>query len=310
MPTGFFERIWEILTTNMGTKFISILVAFVLWFVVLGSRNVEVTKELPVEVITSSDLVVANDVPDKISFRLSGPKAFLRAILDRRDDPIRINVSNAKPGLITYRFFSDNIHVPIGVKVLSINPTAILIKLEPIKRREVPVKVELKGIVPEGFRISKTTVEPPTVKVLGAETRIEGLFEVSTVPIDVNNLKQTTEKEAILDIDRLGMKFEGIPPKVTIHVEPTLAANFKIKNVEVRVLAPTGVQVAVEQPNITILVRAGAEDLKKLDRSTVYAVVNLRNKGKGEYVEVPQVNLPENVGLVKVIPEKVHVKLF
>src|SRR5580658_4148228 len=121
--------IWASLTQNIGTKLISIAIAVVLWIVVLGSRNVEVTKEIPLEVITSSDVVPANDIPDKIAFRMSGPKAFLRAILDRREDPIRVNLSGAKPGLVTYRFFSDNIRVPIGVKVLSINPTSVLIKL-------------------------------------------------------------------------------------------------------------------------------------------------------------------------------------
>src|SRR6185437_7418841 len=126
---NFWERGWDSVTSNFGTKLISVGIAIVLWFVVLGSRNVEATKEIPLEVITPADLVVANDVPAKIAFRLSGPKAFLRAVLDRRDEPVRVNLAGAKPGLVTYRFFSDNIRVPIGVKVLSISPTAILIKL-------------------------------------------------------------------------------------------------------------------------------------------------------------------------------------
>src|SRR3954468_16624660 len=114
----------------MGTKLISVAIAVVLWMIVLGSRNVEATKEIPLEIITPSDIVPANEIPDRIAFRLSGPKAFLRTVLDRKEEPIRVNLSGAKPGLVTYRFFSDNIRVPIGVKVVSINPTAILIKLE------------------------------------------------------------------------------------------------------------------------------------------------------------------------------------
>src|SRR3954463_5722322 len=139
------EQIWLALTSNLGTKLISVAIAVVLWMIVLGSRNVEATKEIPLEVITPADIVPANEIPDRIAFRLSGPKAFLRSILDRREDPIRVNLSGAKPALVTYRFFSDNIRVPIGVKVLSINPTAILVKLENLKRRDVPVKVELRG---------------------------------------------------------------------------------------------------------------------------------------------------------------------
>src|SRR6185295_8169444 len=104
--------------------------------------------EIPLEVITPADIVPANEMPGRIPARLSGPKAFLRSILDRREEAIRANLSGAKPALVTYRFFSDNIRVPIGVKVLSINPTAILIKLEYLKRRDVPVRVEIKGAPP------------------------------------------------------------------------------------------------------------------------------------------------------------------
>src|SRR5262245_15471930 len=122
------RTIASLFTSNLGLKLVSVIMGVVLWFVVLGSRNVEVTKEVPVELITPSDLVPSNEIPDKISFRLVGPKAFLRAVLDRKEDPIRVNLGGARPGLVTYRFFSDNIQLPIGVKVLSINPTAILIK--------------------------------------------------------------------------------------------------------------------------------------------------------------------------------------
>ena len=59
--------------------------------IVLGSRTIEVTKEVPVEIVNSAEVVPATDTPDHVTFRLTGPKAFLRAILDRREEPIRLN---------------------------------------------------------------------------------------------------------------------------------------------------------------------------------------------------------------------------
>jgi YbbR domain-containing protein len=300
------DRIWAVLSTNFGTKMISVIIAIVLWVVVLGSRNVEVTKEIPLEVITPADIVPANEIPEKIAFRLAGPKAFLRAILDRREDPIRVNLAGAKPGLVTYRFFSDNIRVPIGVKVLSIQPTAILIKLEYLKRRDVPVKVELRGIPPEGFRIAKTEIKPDVVRIKGAETRVDGVTEISTMPIDVSSLKQTLDREVPLDLARAGVQIDGALPRVLIEVEPT-AANYRIKNVDIRVLS--SYKFTLNEKTVTVLVRAAPKDLKTLDRNHVYAVVDLRGKPKGKYTEAVKVMLPENVGLAKVIPEQVEVTL-
>lgn len=301
------ERLWQIITGNFGTKLVSVIIALVLWVVVLGSRNVEDTKDVPIEVITPADLVAANDIPEKISFRLTGPMAFLRAILDRRDEPIRVNLAGAKPGLITYRFYPDNIRLPIGVKVLSINPTAVLIKLEYIKRRDVPVRPVLRGAPPAGFRVAKVSIMPETVRIKGAETRVEGITEVATMPIELGDNRQSFEKEVALDLSRAGVQLDGALPRVSVEIEP-VSANFRIKNVDIRVLSPY--KVRLEEKTVTVLVRADAQDLKRLDRTQVYAVVDLTGKPKGKYSESVKVTLPEDVGLVKVIPEKVDVTLY
>lgn len=299
-----FERIGSIFVANIGTKIVSIIIALVLWVVVLGSRNVEVTKEIPVEVITSQDIISSNDVPEKIAFRLAGPKAFLRAVLDRREDPIRVNLVGAKTGLVTYRFFSDNIRLPIGVKVLSISPSSIPVKLEYVKRKEVPVKVELRGVPPEGYRVVNTEIRPETVRIKGAETRVENVKAVTTVPIDVTDLRQDYEREANLELQRHNVQLDGAIPIIHVKIEPT-QANYKIKNVDVRVLSNR--KFSVTDRNVTIYVRATADDLKLLDRSRVYATVDLRTKQKGSYREEVKVTLPNNIGLVRVIPDKINV---
>jgi YbbR domain-containing protein len=288
-------------------KMISIFIAVLLWAIVLGSRSVEVTKEIPLEVITSNDIVVSNEVPEKISFRLFGPKAFLRSILDRREDPIRVNLLGSKPNLVTYRFFSDNVRLPIGVKVLAINPTAILIKLEYLKRREVPVRVDIRGNPPEGYRILRVEIKPETVRIKGPESKMEGLAQVATIPIDVSDLKQSGEKQAPLDLARYGVQIDGDLPKVSIEIAP-ITANFRIKNIDVRV--SSFYKYRVEEKNISVFVRAAAADLQSLDKTKVYGTVDLSRKPKGTYTERLRVVLPKNIELVRVVPEQVHVTLY
>lgn len=303
----FFDQLWAAISQNIGTKLISVIIAVVLWVIVLGSRNVEATKEIPVEIVTAKDVIPANEIPEKIAFRLAGPKAFLRAVLDRRDEPIRVNLAGNKPGVVTYRFFADNIRLPIGVKVLSISPTVIPIKLEYIKRRDVPVKVEIRGAPPDGLKITKVEVHPEVVRIVGAESRVEGVTEIPTTPIDVSDLRQTTEKEAPLELAKYNVQLEGPLPKVTLNVE-TAVANYRIKNVDVRVI--THRKFKLEEKSVTVLVHASPKDLKTLDRSHVYAVLDLTDKPAGQYDEQVKVTLPENVGLVKVIPEHVRVTLY
>ncbi len=302
-----FERIWNLVAANFGTKVVSVVIALVLWVIVLGSRSVEVTKEVPLEVITPADIVPANEIPDRIAFRLSGPKAFLRSILDRREEPIRVNLTGAKPALVTYRFFSDNIRVPIGVKVLSINPTAILIKLEYIKRRDVPIHMELQGTPPPGYRIVKAEIKPETLRVRGAESRIDGLTEIPTLPIDVSHLTESLDKEVSVDLSRNNVQLDGELPRAIIKIE-AISANFRIKNVDVHVLS--SYQARVEEKDVTILVRASPEDMKSIDHNQIFGIVDLNGKAKGKYSEPVKVSLPKNISLVKVVPDHVNVVLY
>jgi YbbR domain-containing protein len=301
------DSLWELLTVNVGTKIISVIIAIVLWVVVLGSRNVEVTKEVPLEVITPSELVASNDIPDKVAFKLSGPKAFLRAVLDRREDPIRVNLTGAKPGLVTYRFFSDNIRVPIGVKIQGINPPAVVIKLEQIKHKEIPVRLEIQGTPPEGYKLTSVKAVPDRIRIKGAESKVDAVAELETTPIDVSDLKQSVEKAAPFDLSRYGVLIDGSLPIAKLEIQP-VAANYRIKNVDIRVTSTY--KVRLDEKSVTVLVRAEGEDLKSLDRSKVFATIDLSGKAKGKYAMPVKITLPPNVNLVKVLPDKVTVTLY
>ena len=301
------DRLWGLFAVNWVTKLVSILVAVVIWGVVLGSRVVEVTKEIAVEVVTAPDVIPANEIPDKVQFRLAGPKAFLRTIIDRREDPIRINLTAHKSGMVNYRFLSDNVHLPIGIKVLSITPAMTNIKLEALKRTDVPVRVEFRGSPPEGYRLSRFDLAPQTVRVRGPESKVEAVTEIATVPIDISTLRQNLQKELTLDLNRYGVQLDSPAPKISIVMD-AVSANFKIKSVDIRVLSPY--KFTMNEKTATVWIRATPKDLKELDRSKVYGLVDLRGKPKGNYTENIKVVMPESIGLVKVLPEKVKITLW
>lgn len=304
---SLFQRIRNLFLLNLGLKLISVVIAILLWGIVLGSRNVEVTKEVPLEITTPPDVVPANEIPDKIAFRLSGPKAFLRSILDRREEPIRVNLAGAKPATVTYRFFSDNIRVPIGVKVLSINPAAISIKLEYLKRKDIPVHLEVRGTLPDGYRVTQAEVKPNLVRIKGPESRVDALTEIPTIPVDLSKLTHSVDQEIPLDTARFNVQLDGPYPRVLIQIE-SISANFRIKNVDIRVIS--SYESRLDEKGVTVLVRGDAKEIESLDRAHVYAWVDLSDRGKGSYDVPVHVSLPKDISLVKVIPDHVHVSLY
>jgi YbbR domain-containing protein len=294
--------------SNLGLKLLSLGIAILLWFIVLGTRNVEVTKEIPIELITPADLVVSNEIPDKVSFRLSGPKAFLRTIINRKEEPLKVNLSQSKAGLVTYRFFSDNIQVPIGVKILSITPTAMILKLEPVKKKEIPIRLLTKGESIAGFKVERLELLNTTVKVKGAESKIESLQEINTAPVDVSLLRETGEKEVSVDLAKQpGIFLESPLPKIRFDVRQT-STNYKIRNVSLKVL--TNRRFELDPSEVSVYVKCPPEELKNLARSKIYGILDLKNKGPGIYKEEVNVQLPSTFKLIKVLPSKVKVTLI
>lgn len=294
---------------NTGAKVVSVVVAIVLWIVVLGSRAVEVTKEIPITISTPADLVVSNDIPEKVLFRLSGPKAFLRAILDRPEDPIRVNLSGAKAGLVTYRFFADNIRLPIGVRVLQVNPSSMVVKLEAQKTKEVPVRLEMKGSLPEGYVLKRTDISPKMIKIRGPESRIEGITEAPANAVDLSQVRTNLQMAAQFDVARLGVRVEGTTPQISIEVA-AVQANYKIrvKGADIRVDSPH--HARIDEPAVTVYVRMDHGEIAKLDPSQVSIEADLKGKTKGRYTAKLKVSLPPNIGMVRVVPDTVRVTLY
>ena len=202
-----------------GLRLTSVVIAIVLWAIVLSSRAVEVTKEVPISLVTPPGLIASNEVPDHVLFRLSGPKAFLRAILDRREDPIEVFFQSDQPGVRSYQFYSNQIRLPSGVQVINFQPTSIVVKLERLKKKDVPLRVELRSNFPTGFHLSRMEIVPPIVRIKGAETRIDGIEEVHALPVDVSALTQTEDRPLTVEWTRLGIQYDGVAPVLRLTIK-------------------------------------------------------------------------------------------
>ena len=296
---SFLRWLWSLIQYQFGLKLLSILIAFSLWVVVFGSRTIEVTKDVPFEIIMSDDQILTEPVPEKISFRLTGPKAFLRSISNRIEDPIRANIRDLHTGVFTHRIYSDAIKLPLGVKVQSITPNVIQLKVEELKRKTVNVKLELTGEVAPGYRLIRTEVLPPQIKIKGPKNRVTNLNVLSSLPVDVGNFKETTIVPLAFDFKALGIDPDSTLPELNIEVQGKGQA-FRVKNVPVQIRT-TG-KAKSDDENVTVIVRTDPGDVSKVEGEKVKAEIDVRDMPDGEFLKWIRVQLPAHVHLIRVIP--------
>lgn len=294
----FLRYVWSLIEYQFGLKFLSVLIGITLWVLVFGSRTIEVTKEVPFEVVMSDDQILVDAVPDKISFRLTGPKAFLRSITNRIEDPIRANIKDLRTGIFTHRVYSDSIKLPLGVKVQSISPNVIQLRVEELKRKVVNVKLTTTGEVAPGFKLVRTEVLPPQIRIKGPKNRVSNLTSLPALPVDISNLRETMIIPLAFDFKALGIEPDSILPEMNIEVQGKGQA-FRVRHVPLRIKT-TG-KAKSDDDEVTVIVRTD-NDAIKIDGDKVFAEIDVRDMPDGEFLKWIKVQLPEKVHLVRVVP--------
>ena len=291
---------------NISWKILSLLVAFGIWFVVMSSNSIEITKEVNLELEVPSGLTVANEVPDRVSFRLSGSKFFLRTLANSLDT-IHVDLTKAKACPAYYRIEKDSLHLPIGVRVLSISPSTINPVLEHLDRRTVPVEVTQKNVVPNGYRLVKLYSHPKEVKIKGPRNLIETISVIRSEPVDLSDIPTTLKWEIPLRTGYPNVFFdEESEPKIVAEVEPT-GSNFRVAGVPIHVV---GSRVSQLKPDKAALyVNCPPNLIRTLTPDKVKAYVEVPETKAGTYVREVKVELPQGVKLVRVVPDRVQVQL-
>lgn len=293
---------------NFAWKILSLIVAFGLWFMVMSSNNIEITKEVDLEFIVPSGLTIANEIPTRATFRLAGSKFFLRAVASSLN-VIRVDLSKANAGPAEYRLDRDTVSFPIGVKVLSISPTTINPVLEAVERRSVPVDVRFATNVPDGYRLVRATPIPKNVRIRGPKKVVERISSIRTPPIDLADIPPSLKWEVPYNTGIRNVTFEeDQEPRVQIEVEPT-GSNFRVAGVPIKVEAGSA-HFALEIDKVALYVNCPPSLISGLTPDRVKAFVRFDGARPGVYVREVQVELPKGVRLVKVVPQRVQIKVL
>lgn len=183
---------------NFVYKLIAVLVAAVLWAAVQGSRSVEESLDLPIELTEISDsLVVVDQSAVEVNVRLVGSRAALRAA--RRElTSYPISLDGVSAGEARFPILTESLALPPGGKVVARSPSTVVLRIEPVARKKVPVRVDLVGEPANGAVLISVDVSPREVILAGASSSIRRLREVLTESVDLSEIEETTVREISL----------------------------------------------------------------------------------------------------------------
>ena len=224
------------LTQHLPFKIVSVLLALVLYLFVMQEREGERELIVPVAVTAEpSDFVLLTKIPD-LRVVVAGRTRNLARLGHELLPEIELSFDRIYPH---WRFSPSDIRLPGGLEVVSIIPESIDLHFAPKLTREVPIIVNMQGEPPTGYNIT-ASASPPTLRVDGPATQIEGLQEVHTQPVDVSTLREDTVQTVVLErLDSQVHYDRDIRVLVSFHMDINWTS-VRVSDVPVSVSGPEG----------------------------------------------------------------------
>lgn len=168
---------------DLGLKFVAVLLACVLWFVVSGPRR-EIMRERRVTASVSmvavpSHLVITTELPSGVAVRVRGRMSDLKALASQTLEA-SVDLSSIAAGQVEVTLRPQYINVPEGIEVVSIDPNKIRFTVEQLRRRTVAIRPFLVGDVPPGYVVGDPTASPDRALISGPASQVLKLSEVAT----------------------------------------------------------------------------------------------------------------------------------
>jgi YbbR domain-containing protein len=207
---------------NLAYKLVSVLVAAALWGAAQGVRNVEKSLDLQLAVQDVPDgLVVVDQSTHEVNLRLKGSQAALRRAQQELTH-YTVSLHGAKEGETRYPLDTEGLPLPRGAEVVARSPSQLVFRTEAVMSKLVPVRADLGGTLPEGYKLREVVLEPPEVELTGARTGVRRVREVSTERVELADVRQSTtlERRLLIGVPYVWRQDgESTPVKVHLVIE-------------------------------------------------------------------------------------------
>lgn len=256
-----FLSLWlrKIFLEDWSTKLIALAITLGLWFAITGQQapvtsrfnNVQLKFSVP------GEMEISNEPLRQVEITLTGDKGKLDRL---RDLEALVDLSARAPGewLVELKPGDVIMELPSGVKIDEIQPGKVLVKLERREEREVEVKPEFEGSLPDGMEVyeNETSVTPAKVRVRGPSSFVNSIDTISTEKITLENRNSDfVSKQVAINL---------VNPRITV-LDTVVDVSVRIgpKRSERRFTVQTQTPAGVNE-NITVTILGAPQDLDKI----------------------------------------------
>jgi YbbR domain-containing protein len=206
---------------NLGLKFLSTLVAILLWLIVAGERVVERVMRAPVEFQNlPAGLELVGNPPDTVEVRLRGSSGALSRMAGG-DMAAVIDLATARPGRRMFHIAQNQVTVPYGIEIVQVGPSTLTMEFEMSAIRQVKVEPDIAGRPAAGYEVTRVTSDPEMVEVSGPESALKHLQAAITEPVSVTDQTRSVREVVTIGVPDSSLRLRSPQTAVvTVTISP------------------------------------------------------------------------------------------
>lgn len=275
----FFGNLWIVL--------VSVVLAFVAWFVISVNEFPEIDKSLigipieaePTDFMKSNNLQIIGEYTGTTDIRISG-KRYDISDLKAEDFTAALDLSNVRrAGTYDLSVLISCKNDKIDYSLLENTQMAVTITVDEIATREFPIDASAPDIsLPEGYYVDEITSNPPTVAITGSVTVLDEISRVeANAAYDGSTLESHEVKTGLtiyksngsrVDNSTVKLSTESVLVNIPILIQKELPLKFRFtgvpQNFDIDTLGytmqPTSIMVAAPDGSINNLSELELED--------------------------------------------------
>ena len=295
---------------NLRLLFFAFLLSCAVWYSVVGSSQAETDISFHVEYVDlPDDLMVVKGMKDVLRVRVRASEQRLRSVFNK-DFVYRINLKNAVRGANVFPVEINTAFSDVkGMEILSISPSYLIIEVDEIAEKRVPVEVDFSDKDDDDLYVRDLVLEPSEVKLKGPKEILENIYSLK-VKFDINQVElagQYTRNiplslpnlvEADTPVTKISFEawFDLVPVSLSrlVQLDKT-GGDFKTD--------PRTVDIELEIPQSKMI----SYNIDPAYMAQVRAIVrNTHELAEGRLLPV-EVLLPKGAKLLSVNPDKVKI---
>ncbi len=303
-PRRLMQWLNRLFLHNGLLKLVSLVLAIALFFMVNTNKDVIIGVNIGVSYELPRDRIMISKRVDRVGLTLKGSPNRIRRFDERELDRIVVDLTDGSSGLHT--FSKDQVRLPDGLTLLSINPPTIDIVFEPMAEKTVPVIVRTAGDPARGYQVAQITPNPPQVAIRGAQSVVRLVDKVPTRELRLDDRKSSFTVSIPIELPRNTQGGIEVVDRQSIEISVRIIeqpATRTVRNVPVQVVAgerePTPGRYVTDPSTVDVVLHGPLLTIEALE-GELLAEVRLYAEdaaGRARQAAVQVANVPAGVGI-------------